>query len=122
VTVGLFGVKAANSTADVVPAVSGAAYDVGEEVIAGEEIDVRFAALSGSRVVINEFGCGKKKSVYRWKVAAGRLTLTKLQGSCGLSNLRRPSRTPQRGPYQAPWSSVFLATADSSQRHRITTR
>jgi hypothetical protein len=55
-------------------------------VIAGESTDVHFAALSGSRVVISgAYGCGKKKGVYRWRVAAGRLTLTKLQDACAYS-------------------------------------
>jgi hypothetical protein len=55
-------------------------------VVAGESADVRFAPLAGSRVVISgAYGCGKKKGVYRWKVAAGRLTLTKLQDTCAYS-------------------------------------
>jgi hypothetical protein len=52
-------------------------------VIVAESPDVRFAPLSGSRLVISgSYGCGKKKGVYRWRVAAGRLTLTKLQDAC----------------------------------------
>ena len=55
-------------------------------VVAGESSDVRFAPLSGSRLVISgAYGCGKKKGVYRWRVAAGRLTLTKLQDTCAYS-------------------------------------
>jgi hypothetical protein len=55
-------------------------------VIVAESADVRFVPLSGSRLVISHsYGCGKKKGVYRWRVAAGRLTLTKLQDACGLS-------------------------------------
>jgi hypothetical protein len=55
-------------------------------VVAGESTSVRFAPLSGSRVVISgAYGCGKKKGVYRWRVAAGRLTLTKLQDTCAYS-------------------------------------
>jgi len=51
-----------------------------------EATDVRFAPLSGSRLVISRaYGCGKKKGVYRWRVAAGRLTLTKLQDTCAYS-------------------------------------
>jgi hypothetical protein len=39
--------------------------------------------LSGNRVVISgAYGCGKKKGVFHWSVAAGRPTLTKLQDSC----------------------------------------
>jgi hypothetical protein len=56
-------------------------------VISVEQSDIRFAPLSGSRIVISHaFGCGRKKSIYRWKVTAGRLTLTKLQGSCAYSD------------------------------------
>src|SRR5436305_342708 len=48
--------------------------------------DVGFAPPSGSRLVISgAYGCGKKKGVYRWRVAAGRLTLTKLQATCAYS-------------------------------------
>ena len=55
-------------------------------VIVAESADVRFAQLSGSRLVISgAYGCGKKKGVYRWRVAAGRLTLTKLQDACAWS-------------------------------------
>jgi hypothetical protein len=55
-------------------------------VIVAEATDVRFAPLSGSRLVISHaYGCGKKKGVYRWRVAAGRLTLTKLQDTCAYS-------------------------------------
>jgi hypothetical protein len=55
-------------------------------VIVAEASDVRFAPLSGSRLVISHaYGCGKKKGVYRWRVAAGRLTLTKLQDTCAYS-------------------------------------
>jgi hypothetical protein len=55
-------------------------------VVAGESTAVRFTALSGNRLVISgAYGCGKKKGVYRWRVAAGRLTLTKLQDSCAYS-------------------------------------
>jgi hypothetical protein len=36
-------------------------------------------------VISGAYGCGKKKGVYRWSVAAGRLTLTKLQDSCAYS-------------------------------------
>jgi hypothetical protein len=36
-------------------------------------------------VISHAYGCGKKKGVYRWKVAAGRLTLTKLQDTCAYS-------------------------------------
>ena len=55
-------------------------------VIVAESADVRFAPLSGSRLVISgAYGCGKKKGVYRWRVAAGRLTLTKLQDACAWS-------------------------------------
>ena len=56
-------------------------------VVAGESADVRFAPLSGNRVVISHaYGCGNKKGIYRWHVAAGRLTLTKLQDSCAYSD------------------------------------
>jgi hypothetical protein len=56
-------------------------------VVAGESTDVRIAPLSGKRVVISHaYGCGNKKGVYHWQVAAGRLTLTKLQSSCGYMN------------------------------------
>lgn len=52
-------------------------------IIVGESADVRFAPLSGNRIVISgAYGCGKKKGVYHWSVAAGRLTLTKVQDSC----------------------------------------
>jgi hypothetical protein len=52
-------------------------------VIVAESTDVRFAPLSGSRLVISgAYGCGKKKGLYRWRVASGRLTLTKLQDTC----------------------------------------
>jgi hypothetical protein len=55
-------------------------------VVVAEATDVRFAPLSGSRLVISHaYGCGKKKGVYRWRVAAGRLTLTKLQDTCAYS-------------------------------------
>jgi hypothetical protein len=55
-------------------------------VVVAESTAVRFAALSGSRVVISgAYGCGKKKGVYRWSVAAGRLTLTKLHDTCAYS-------------------------------------
>jgi hypothetical protein len=55
-------------------------------VILGEWTDVRFASLSGSRVRISGVnGCGKKQAVYRWKVAAGRLTFTKVQDACAYS-------------------------------------
>jgi hypothetical protein len=55
-------------------------------VIAAEKADVRFAALSGNRIVISRaFGCGKKTGVYHWSVAAGRLTLTKVQDTCAYS-------------------------------------
>ena len=55
-------------------------------VIVAESTDVRFAPLSGSRLVISRsYGCGKKKGVYRWRVAARRLTQTKLQDACALS-------------------------------------
>jgi hypothetical protein len=55
-------------------------------IIVGEATNVRFAPLSGNRVVIsNAYGCGKKKGVYRWSVAAGRLTLTKVQDTCAYS-------------------------------------
>lgn len=55
-------------------------------VIAGESSDIHFAPLSGNRVVISgAYGCGKKKGIYRWRVASGRLTLTKLQDSCAYS-------------------------------------
>jgi hypothetical protein len=55
-------------------------------VAVAESLSVRFAALSGNRVVISgAYGCGKKKGVYRWSVAAGRLTLTKLQDTCAYS-------------------------------------
>ena len=56
-------------------------------VVAGESTDVRFAPLSGGRLVISgAYGCGKKKGIYRWAVAAGRLTLTKLQDTCAYSD------------------------------------
>jgi hypothetical protein len=56
-------------------------------VAAGESADIRFTPLSGNRIVISHaYGCGTKKSVYHWTVAAGRLTLTKVQGSCGYSD------------------------------------
>ena len=55
-------------------------------IIVGESSSVRFAPLSGNRIVISgAYGCGKKKSVYHWSVAAGRLTLTKMQDSCNWS-------------------------------------
>jgi hypothetical protein len=55
-------------------------------VVVAESTAVRFAALSGRRVVISgAYGCGKKKGVYRWSVAAGRLTLTKLRDTCAYS-------------------------------------
>jgi hypothetical protein len=55
-------------------------------VIAAEKSDVHFTPLSGNRIVIsNAFGCGKKKGVYHWSIAAGRLTLTKLQDTCPYS-------------------------------------
>jgi hypothetical protein len=55
-------------------------------VIAAEKTDVRFTPLSGHRIVIsNAFGCGKKKGMYHWSVAAGQLTLTKLQDTCAYS-------------------------------------
>jgi hypothetical protein len=55
-------------------------------VIVAEASDVRFAPLSGSRLVISHaYGCGKKKGVYRWRVAAARLTLMKLQDTCAYS-------------------------------------
>jgi len=55
-------------------------------VIVAEATNVRFAPLSGNRVVISHaYGCGKKKGVYHWSVAAGRLTLTKLQDTCAYS-------------------------------------
>jgi hypothetical protein len=55
-------------------------------VVAGESSDVRFVRLSGNRLVISgAYGCGKKKGVYRWSVAAGRLTLTKLRDTCAYS-------------------------------------
>ena len=55
-------------------------------VIVGEASNVRFAPLSGNRVVISgAYGCGKKKGVYSWKVAGGRLTLTKIRDSCAYS-------------------------------------
>jgi hypothetical protein len=54
--------------------------------IVAEKSDVRFTPLSGNRVVISRaYGCGTKKGIYRWKVAAGRLTLTKLQDACAYS-------------------------------------
>jgi hypothetical protein len=55
-------------------------------VVAGESSDIHFAPLSGNRVVISgAYGCGKKKGIYRWRVASGRLTLTKLQDTCAYS-------------------------------------
>jgi hypothetical protein len=55
-------------------------------VVSGESTNVHFAPLSGSRLVISgAYGCGKKKGVYRWRVGAGRLTLTKLQDACAYS-------------------------------------
>jgi hypothetical protein len=55
-------------------------------IIVAESTAVRFAPLSGNRVVISgAYGCGKKKGVYHWTVAAGRLTLTKLQDTCAYS-------------------------------------
>lgn len=55
-------------------------------VTVAESTSVRFTPLSGSRLVISgAYGCGKKKGVYRWRVAAGRLTLTKLQDTCAYS-------------------------------------
>jgi hypothetical protein len=54
-------------------------------VVAGETT-LRFAPLSGRRlVIIGGYGCGKKKGIYRWTVASGRLTLTKLQDACAYS-------------------------------------
>jgi hypothetical protein len=54
-------------------------------VVAGETT-LRFAPLSGRRlVIIGAYGCGKKKGIYRWTVASGRLTLTKLQDACAYS-------------------------------------
>lgn len=55
-------------------------------VIVAESASVRFAPLSGNRIVISgAYGCGKKKGVYRWSVTAGRLTLTKVQDACAYS-------------------------------------
>jgi len=55
-------------------------------IIVAESTSVRFAPLSGNRIVISgAYGCGKKKGIYRWSVAAGRLTLTKLQDTCAYS-------------------------------------
>jgi hypothetical protein len=55
-------------------------------VFVAEATNVRFAPLSGNRLVIsNAYGCGKKKGVYHWSVAAGRLTLTKVQDTCAYS-------------------------------------
>ena len=51
--------------------------------VAVAEFYVRFSPLSGNRMAISGVvGCGKKKGIYRWKVANRRLTLTKLQDTC----------------------------------------
>ena len=51
------------------------------------EIYIRFTPLSGNRLAISgRFpDCSKTKSLYRWKVANRRLTLTKLQDNCNES-------------------------------------
>jgi hypothetical protein len=55
-------------------------------VVMGESTDVRFTALLGSRVRISgTYGCGKKKALYKWSVAAGKLTFTKIQDTCNYS-------------------------------------
>jgi len=52
-------------------------------VVMGESTDVRFTALPGNRVRIGGvYGCGKKKVLYRWSVAARKLTFTKVQDTC----------------------------------------
>lgn len=56
-------------------------------VIVAEATNVRFAPLPGNRIVIsNNYGCGKKKGVYHWSVAARRLTLEKVQDTCAYSD------------------------------------
>jgi hypothetical protein len=51
--------------------------------VAVAEFYVRFSPLSGKRLAISGVvGCGKKKGIYRWKVANRRLTVTKLQDTC----------------------------------------
>ncbi len=51
--------------------------------VAVAEFYVRFSPLSGNRLAISGVvGCGKRKGIYRWKVANRRLTLTKLQDTC----------------------------------------
>jgi hypothetical protein len=55
-------------------------------IVVAEATNVRFTPLSGNRIVISgAYGCGKKKGVYHWSVAARQLTLTKLQDSCSYS-------------------------------------
>src|SRR4051812_35061952 len=52
-------------------------------VVMGESVDVRFVALPGSRVrMTGVYGCGKKKVLYKWSVAAGKLSFTKVQDTC----------------------------------------
>jgi hypothetical protein len=51
--------------------------------VAVAEFYVKFSPLSGNRLAISGIvGCGKKKGIYRWKVANRHLTLTKLQDTC----------------------------------------
>jgi hypothetical protein len=51
--------------------------------VAVAEFYVKFSPLSGNRLAISGVGgCGKRKGIYRWKVANHRLTLTKLQDTC----------------------------------------
>ena len=55
--------------------------------VAVGEFYIRFTPLSGKRLAISgRFpDCGKTKSIYQWKVANRRLTLTKLQDRCNES-------------------------------------
>jgi len=55
--------------------------------VAVGEFYIRFRPLSGNRLAISgRFpDCGKTKSIYRWKVANRRLTLTKIQDGCNES-------------------------------------
>jgi hypothetical protein len=56
-------------------------------VVIAESTAVRFAPLTGSRMAITGFyGCGKRKGIYRWRVSAHRLTLTKLQDGCNYAD------------------------------------
>jgi hypothetical protein len=62
-------------------------YVPAEGNVAVGEFYIRFTPLSGNRLAISGRwpDCGKTKSIYRWKVANRRLTLTKLQDRCNES-------------------------------------